>query len=163
MRPFLAALALLAASSLSAQPMLSQPALSPDGKSIAFVSGDDIWIGPAAGGEAHILIAHPASESRPLFSPDGRSIAFVSTRSGNGDIYVADLATGATRRITWDDARDSLDAWSRDGKWLYFSSSSREADTGASDVWRVAASGGTPMQVSAEKVAYEYFAAPSPD
>src|SRR5205085_1814619 len=70
MRIVLAALVLLAASSLTAQPMLSQPSLSPDGKSIAFVSGDDIWIAPASGGDAHILIAHPASESRPLFSPD---------------------------------------------------------------------------------------------
>jgi tricorn protease len=163
MRLTLAALALLVAGTLNAQPMLSQPALSPDGKSIAFVSGDDIWIAPASGGDAHILIAHPAAESRPLFSPDGKSLAFVSTRSGNGDIYVADLVTGATRRITWDDARDALDAWSRDGKWLYFSSNSREADSGSSDVWRVAATGGTPMQVSAEKVVYEYFAAPSPD
>ncbi len=163
MRTILAALALLTATTATAQPMLSQPALSPDGKSIAFVSGDDIWIAPAAGGDAHILIAHPAAESRPLFSPDGKSIAFVSTRSGNGDIYIADLGTGATRRITWDDARDSLDAWSHDGKWLYFSSNSREPDTGACDVWRVAASGGTPMPVTAEKVVYEYYAAPSPD
>ncbi|HEX7192065.1 MAG TPA: DPP IV N-terminal domain-containing protein [Thermoanaerobaculia bacterium] len=163
MRTTLAALALLVAGTLNAQPMLSQPSLSPDGKSIAFVSGDDIWIAPAGGGDAHILIAHPASESRPLFSPDGRSLAFVSTRSGNGDIYVADLATGATRRITWDDARDSLDAWSHDGKWLYFTSNSREADSGSSDVWRVAATGGTPMQVTAEKMSYEYYAAPSPD
>jgi Tol biopolymer transport system component/C-terminal processing protease CtpA/Prc len=163
MRTLLAALALLAASSLNAQPMLSQPSLSPDGKSIAFVSGDDIWIAPAAGGDAHILIANPASESRPLFSPDGKSIAYISTRSGNGDIYVTDLASGATRRVTFDDARDALDAWSRDGKWLYFSSNSREADSGASDIWRVPAAGGTPMQVSAEKVTYEYFAAPSPD
>jgi Tol biopolymer transport system component len=163
MRTILAVLALLTATTATAQPMLSQPALSPDGRSIAFVSGDDIWIAPAGGGEAHILIANPASESRPLFSPDGKSIAFVSTRSGNGDIYVADLSSGALRRITWDDARDSLDAWSQDGKWLYFSSNSREADGGASDVWRVAASGGTPMQVTAEKVVYEYYAAPSPD
>jgi Tol biopolymer transport system component len=163
MRTLLGALTLLVAGTLNAQPMLSQPSYSPDGRSIAFVSGDDIWIAPAGGGDAHILIAHPASESRPLFSPDGKSIAFVSTRSGNGDIYVADLATGATRRITWDDARDALDAWSHDGKWLYFSSNSREADGGSSDVWRVAASGGTPMQVTAEKFAYEYFAAPSPD
>jgi Tol biopolymer transport system component/C-terminal processing protease CtpA/Prc len=163
MRTILAALALLTATTATAQPMLSQPSLSPDGRSIAFVSGDDIWIGPAGGGDAHILIAHPAAESRPLFSPDGKSIAFVSTRSGNGDIYVADLATGTTRRITWDDARDSLDAWSHDGKWLYFSSNSREADGGSSDVWRVAANGGTPMQITAEKFAYEYYAAPSPD
>jgi len=72
MRLILAALALLTATAAPAQPMLSQPSLSPDGRSIAFVSGDDIWIAPAAGGDAHILIAHPAAESRPLFSPDGK-------------------------------------------------------------------------------------------
>ena len=58
MRTILAVLALLTATTATAQPMLSQPALSPDGKSIAFVSGDDIWIAPAGGGEAHILIAN---------------------------------------------------------------------------------------------------------
>jgi tricorn protease len=162
MRLFLATL-LLCAATASAQPMLSNPSLSPDGKSIAFVSGDDIWIAPAGGGDAHILVAHPAAESRPLFSPDGKSLAFVSTRTGNGDIYVVDLASGTTRRVTFDDARDALDAWSADGKWLYFSSNAAEADTGSSDIWKVASSGGTPMRVTAEKMAYEYFAAPSPD
>ena len=46
---------LLAAMGVMAQtalPSLSDPAISPDGKEIAFVSGGDIWTVAAAGGEA---------------------------------------------------------------------------------------------------------------
>src|ERR1700675_1743579 len=56
----------------------SEPGISPDGMEIAFVSGGDIWTVPAAGGEARLLISHPATESRPLYSPDGKRLAFVS-------------------------------------------------------------------------------------
>ncbi len=71
-----------------AVPSLAEPALSPDAAEIAFVSGGDIWSVPAKGGEARLLISHPATESRPLYSPDGKHLAFVSTRDGRGDIYV---------------------------------------------------------------------------
>ncbi len=159
------AILLVSAAALAATPQaaLSEPSLSPDGTTIAFVAGGDVWTVPATGGEARLMVANPATESRPLFSPDGRSMAFVSTRTGNGDIYVLDLASGTTRRLTWDDTRELLDSWSRDGKWIYFSSNSAEADSGSADIWRIPAAGGTPMQVSAEPFAYEYFAAPSPD
>jgi len=156
-------LAILLATTLHAQPALFEPSLSPDAKTVVFVSGGDIWSAPATGGDARLLVAHPATEGRPLFSPDGKSIAFTSTRTGNGDIYVVDLGSGRTRRITYDDAREQLDAWSRDGKWIYFTSNSRGADTAANDVWRVAASGGTPMMLTDEKIINEYNAAPSPD
>jgi len=156
--------ALLAISAFAAtQPPLYEPSLSPDGKTIAFVSGGDIWTVPSTGGDARLLVANPATESRPLFSPDGKSLAFVSNRTGNGDIYVLDLTTGETRRLTYDDARELLDGWSRDGKWIYFSSNSGEADSGSSDIWRIPAAGGTPMPVTNERMMYEYFAAPSPD
>ena len=161
MRIVLASLFLAAA--LHAQPALFEPSLSPDGKTVVFVSGGDIWSAPSSGGTAHLLVAHPATESRPLFSPDGKSLAFISTRTGNGDIYVLDLAGGKTRRLTFDDARDQLDAWSRDGKWIYFSSNSRAGDTGANDIYRVAAAGGTPMMITDERMINEYHAAPSPD
>src|SRR5258707_8013929 len=75
-------------------PSLSDPAISPDGREIAFVSGGDIWTVAAAGGEAHLLVTHSATESRPLYSPDGTKLAFVSTRTGAGKIYVLRLATG---------------------------------------------------------------------
>src|SRR5271168_487977 len=82
------------------EPYLTEPAVCPTRPEIAFVSGGDIWMVPAKGGEAHLLISHPADESRPLYSPDGSQLAFVSTRTGNGDIYVLTLATGALRRLT---------------------------------------------------------------
>lgn len=143
-------------------PSLAEPALSPDGREIAFASGGDIWTVPRAGGEARLLVAHPAEESRPVYSPDGTRLAFVSTRSGNGDIYILVLATGELRRVTWDDGLDQLDGWSGDGRWLYFSSSSRDV-AGMQDVWRVGADGGTPMQVAADRYASEYWSAEAPD
>jgi tricorn protease len=162
MRTFAAALFFTSAIA-HAQPALFEPSLSPDAKTVVFVSGGDIWSAPASGGTARLLVAHPATESRPLYSPDGKSLAFISTRTGNGDIYILDLGTGRTRRITYDDARDQLDAWSRDGKWIYFSSNSRGGDTGANDIYRVSANGGTPMMITDERMINEYNAAPSPD
>jgi Tol biopolymer transport system component/C-terminal processing protease CtpA/Prc len=145
-----------------ATPALSEPSPSPDHREIAFVSGGDIWTVPYAGGEARLLVSHPATESRPLYSPDGTQLAFVSNRTGNGDVYVLTLATGDTRRITWDDVNDQLDGWSRDGKWLYFSSTSHDI-AGMSDVYRVRVTGGTPMIVAGDRYATEYWSAPAPD
>jgi tricorn protease len=146
----------------AALPYFTEPALAPDRAEIAFVSGGDIWTVPAAGGAASLLVSHPATESRPLYSPDGTKLAFVSTRTGNGDIYVLALDTGDLRRITFDDAFDQLDAWSRDGRWLYFSSTSRDI-AGMNDLFRVPLEGGTPMQLSADRYTNEYFSAPAPD
>lgn len=143
-------------------PALAEPGLSPDHREIAFVSGGDIWTVPYGGGEARLLVSHPATESRPVYSPDGTQLAFVSNRTGNGDVYVMSLADGHLRRLTWDDGNDQLDGWSRDGKWLYFSSTSRDI-AGMSDVYRVRATGGTPMIVAGDRYATEYWSAPAPD
>jgi tricorn protease len=143
-------------------PSFAEPALSPDRSEIAFVSGGDIWTAPAAGGEARLLVSHPATESRPLYSPDGRKLAFTSNRTGNGDIYVLTFDTGDLKRLTFDDGNDQLDAWSRDGRWIYFTSSTRDI-AGMNDLFRVGVDGGTPMPVSADRYATEYFSAPSPD
>jgi tricorn protease len=146
----------------TAQAYFTEPAISPDGSEIAFVSGGDIWTAPASGGEARLLVSHPANESRPLYSPDGRRLAFISTRTGNGDIYVLTLDTGDLKRLTFDDSNDQLDAWSADGSWIYFTSSSRDI-SGMNDIFRVRLDGGTPMQVTADLYTNEYFSAPSPD
>lgn len=144
------------------KPYFTEPAISPDGSEIAFVSGGDIWTAPANGGEARLLVSNPANESRPLYSPDGRRLAFISTRTGNGDIYVLTLDTGDLKRLTFDDSNDQLDAWSADGSWIYFTSSSRDI-SGMNDIYRVRPDGGTPMQVTADAYTNEYFSAPSPD
>ncbi len=144
------------------RPSLFEPALAPDGSEMAFVSGGDIWTVAATGGEARILVSDPATESRPLYSPDGKQLAFISTRTGDGDIYTLDFATGRVTRLTWDDGLDQLDGWSRDGKWLYFSTTSHDI-AGMNDIYRVSPEGGTPMPVSADRYTNEYWAAPAPD
>ncbi len=162
---FLVVLALSAvplSSDPTARPSLSEPALAPDRPEVVFVSGGDIWTVPLEGGEAHLLISNPATESRPLYSPDGKRLAFMSTRSGSNNIYVFDFATGDTPRVTYDDAPEHLDAWSRDGKYLYFSSSTEDISR-ANDILRIKADGGTPMPVAADRFLGEYWAAPSPD
>ena len=143
------------------QSAMSEPSLSPDRREIAFVAGGDIWTVPAAGGEARLLVTHPAYDSRPLYSPDGTKLAFMSTRTGNGDIYVLALATGQLTRVTFDDVPEQLDAWSRDGRWLYFSSGTHDVN-GMNDLFRIPATGGTPMPVSADRFTQEYWSSPSP-
>ncbi len=140
----------------------SEPAYSPDRREIAFVSGGDIWTVAAGGGEAHLLVADGSNDRRPLYSPDGTQLAFMSSRNGAANIYVLALATGVLRRVTFADVMDQLDSWSRDGKWLYFTSTASDI-AGMSDVARVSAAGGTPVAVAADRYAAEFWAAAGPD
>ncbi len=76
----------------------------------------------------------------PALSPDGTRLAFAH----QGDVWVADVASGAAQRITAHDAFDARPKWSPDGKWLAFSSNRH----GNYDVFIVAAAGGTPKRIT---------------
>jgi len=154
--------ALLSTVGFAAITPMAEPALSPDRKEIAFVSGGDIWTVPVEGGDARLLLSHPANDSRPLYSPDGKWLAFLSTRDGTPNIYVLELGNGALRRLTYSDAAEVLDGWSRDSQYVYFSSSAGDIGSTA-DIYRVRANGGTPVKVSADRYASEFHAAPTPD
>ena len=143
-------------------PSFSEPGIAPDGSEIAFVHGGDIWVVPARGGEARLLVAHPATESRPIYSPDGARLAFISNRAGSPDIWIATLADGSLRRLTFDDGAEQLDGWSRDGRWIYYSTGAHDI-AGMTDVYRVKSDGGTPMPVAADRYASEFMAAPAPN
>ncbi|MCF8506125.1 MAG: peptidase S41 [Caulobacter sp.] len=143
-------------------PSLAEPALSPDGSEIAFASGGDIWTVPSKGGQARLLVTDRATESRPLYSPDGTRLAFVSTRSGAANLYILTLATGKVTRLTYADANEALDGWSRDGQWIYFTSGVNDVQR-QGDIFRVSAAGGVPLEVSNERYLNEFQSAPSPD
>ena len=68
--------------------MASDPALSPDGKQIAFFWRGDVWVAPVEGGGARQLTRHPAIDRQPAWSPDGKHIAFVSEREGGQQVWV---------------------------------------------------------------------------
>ncbi len=142
--------------------LYSEPGISPDGSKLAFVSGGDIWEVPIEGGSAKLLVAHAADESRPLYSPDGNFLAFVSTRTGRGDIYLLSLKNGALKRLTATDQADELSGWSPDSRYLYFHNTSGDIAS-MNDVYKVNLTGGTPIIVSGDRYANEFFAVPSPD
>jgi Tol biopolymer transport system component len=55
------------------------------------------------------------------FSPDGRQVAFTSDRSGNQQLWVANVDGSALHSVTeLQDATVSLGSWSPDGRWLAF-------------------------------------------
>src|SRR6476620_5270186 len=140
----------------------AEPGISPNGDEIAFVHAGDIWVVPARGGEARLLVAHPANESRPMYSPDGARLAFMSNRAGSPDIWILTLADGSLRRLTFDDGTEQLDGWSKDGRWIYFTSGAHDISS-MTDVYRVSSDGGTPMPVAADRYAAEFMAAPAPN
>jgi Tol biopolymer transport system component/C-terminal processing protease CtpA/Prc len=148
----------------TAEPKLSfaEPGIAPNGSEIAFVHAGDIWVVPAKGGEARLLVAHPANESRPIYSPDGTRLAFISNRAGSPDLWILSLADASLRRLTFHDGAEQLDGWSKDGRWIYYSTTAHDI-AGMSDVYRVRSDGGTPMPIAADRFASEFMSAPAPN
>jgi TolB protein len=110
----------------SREPLMS-PSWSPDGASLAYVSFEDrlptMYVQTLKSGERHVVSAHAGVNQAPAWSPDGRKMALVlSTRDGNLDIYVLDLATQQLTRITDDPGIDTEPQWSKDGQSIYFTS-----------------------------------------
>lgn len=113
----------LAASTVSALPikLAHEPALSPDGKTVAFGWQGDIWSAPVAGGKAMRLTTNAALESGAAFSPDGRQLAFNSDREGSKQLYVMPATGGDPKQLTWHTDGCDLREWLPDGKGMLVS------------------------------------------
>jgi Tol biopolymer transport system component/C-terminal processing protease CtpA/Prc len=127
------------------------PAVSPDGSTIVFASGGDLYVVPASGGTARPLTIHGAYETRPVWSHDGRWIAFASDRHGNLDVFVMPAAGGEAKRLTWHSADDLPSDFTPDDAAVIFESnrtddvSSTLFPSGAlAELYRVPVAGGTP-------------------
>ena len=73
------------------------------------------------------LTDDPAFDDQAVMSPDGRRVAFVSSRSGQADVWMLDLASKQLRNLTNHPGGDYRPAWSPDGQWIAFTSD-RDSD-----------------------------------
>lgn len=117
----------VAAAQDGAKDWMRYPAISPDGKSIAFSYRGDLWLVPSSGGEARLLTSHEAYEANPVWSPDGKQIAFASDRHGNFDVFLMPAAGGNAKRLTFHSAGDVPSCFTPDGKRVVFSSRRQDA------------------------------------
>jgi serine/threonine protein kinase len=130
------------------------PAMSPDGERIAFVSerdGGGIFI-MGATGESPRRISDVGYD--PAWSPDGGSIVYTTERvtnpygrTGYGLLWVVDLTTGERRRLDTSgpdgdmngNSADAVEpAWSPDGKRIAYWA----VNSGRRDIFSIAAEGG---------------------
>jgi Tol biopolymer transport system component/imidazolonepropionase-like amidohydrolase len=104
-----------------AQPVkgIVAPAVSPDGRAIAFVALGDVWMLPKGGRPAR-LTNDEAVELDPAWSPDGSQIAYASDSGGHMDLWIQNVATGARSQVTRSRAAVSNPAWSPDGSHIAY-------------------------------------------
>jgi len=110
---------------------ISEPAVSPDGKWVAFtvMSIDvennarprQIYAVSTTGGTPRALTSTGRNE-RPRWSPDSKQIAFVSDRGGSSQIWLMDADGSNARQLTFLSTGAAGEIWSPDGKALVFTS-----------------------------------------
>ena len=145
---------------ISSSRLEDTPNFSPDGKRIVFSSNRsghwEIWICDSDGGNSVQLTSFggPYITGTPRWSPDGKTIVFDSRPRGKSDILVINAESRAQQNLTADTYEDMVPSWSRDGRWIYFSST-RGSD-GEFQVWKMPVEGGQPIQVT-KKGGWEAF------
>jgi Tol biopolymer transport system component len=133
----------------------AEPALSPDGSRVAFISSrsgaPELWLVERASGALHPLTDFDGPPvATPRWSPGGARLAFGVKGNGTSAIYLLDTdPPGEPRRLLEWPGAAGLSGWSRDGRHLYVGSD-RE---GRWQLWRVAVEDGRAEKILEDGIA----------
>jgi tricorn protease len=120
------------------------------GDQIVFTYEDDLWLAPAAGGDAHRITNHPGRERYAKFSPDGKLLAFTGNYDGGTDVYVMDVEGGIPRRLTYHPAAEQVLGWYPDGRYVLFRAN-RTAPGYTQELYRISVEGGMPEPLPVDR------------
>ncbi len=111
---------------------VTDPAVSPDGKTVAFVvtyhnkvenkTNSNIYLMGIEGGTVRQLTSALGANNSPRWLADGKSLAFISTRDGGSQIWVVPVEGGEAKKVSNMSTGASDLQVSPDGKWCSFSS-----------------------------------------
>jgi dipeptidyl aminopeptidase/acylaminoacyl peptidase len=109
----------------------SDPQISPDGRTIAYVRKSNdimtdkarstIWLVDVASGQQRPLLAGSGSYFSPRWSPDGTRLAYVAAEGASPQLFVRWMSSGESARITQLPQSPSSIAWSPDGRRIAYS------------------------------------------
>ena len=146
----------------------SEPKWSPDEKWIAFYREEyheapaysakniDVYLIPASGGEMRFLAQADGMPETPSFarglcwSPNSKELAFVKRQGKDSDIYIVSIEAGQVRPFTTDGKDNTDPSWSRDGKWISYSSRRGGWVVDTSYLWRQPVGGGKAVRANKE-------------
>jgi eukaryotic-like serine/threonine-protein kinase len=114
--------------------MGAQPALSPDGSSLVFGAGGELWLRSLRNGTERVL-SGARGALNPFWSPDSASVGFFS----EGKLKTLDVTTGVVRTICAASPRGG--SWTPSG-FILFTPNPRDA------IYQAPAAGGTPSAVT---------------
>jgi dipeptidyl aminopeptidase/acylaminoacyl peptidase len=109
----------------------SDPEISPDGRTIAYVRKSNdimsdkarstIWLVDVASGQQRPLLAGNGSYFSPRWSPDGTRLAYVAAEGASPQLFVRWMGSGESARITQLPDSPGAIAWSPDGRRIAYS------------------------------------------
>jgi TolB protein len=125
----------------------TDPAPSPDGRTVAFAARGWLWEMDTATRQARRITQDGAVDARPAWSPNGRQIVFVRDSGNDTAVMLLDQASGRIRVLVDSPAMDLDPVFTADGRAVIYSS----AEAGDFDLWRVDITTGNKVRLTRDK------------